>query len=638
MAVNPDSLAEVLPPGGASTQTLSIGNVGAGTLDFQLSEPVLILGSSVPGEYAIYGKDDLDPRIGSPVTEGAGGPDMTGYRWIDSDQPGGPVFNWVDISGMGTLIPMSGDDENTGPYPMGFDFEFYGNTFNSFRVCTNGFLSFTSVLPPYSNQPIPNAMAPGNMIAPFWDDLNFSGADRCYYLNDGDRLIVSWHDVPHYGFGGPYTFQVILYPDCGIVFQYLSMAEPTGSATVGIQNDAGSDGLQVAYNTSYIHDNLAIKISRMPQWVTISPNEGRVWHGGEMGLTVTYDAAGLASGVYEGTIGITSNDATDPLMNIPVTLIVGWTPAAYADFEPNTLNLSSRGRWVKMELGVPPEYDAGSFLPETAFLTTPGGGIVSPPEAFDVIGPDRSGLYAVMLKFNRGDVEDILPEGDSVEVMVAGELERETYLAGRDTIRCIRPKLIHPNGGEVFSCDHEARIIVSWETPANFDVDTYAVHFSADAGESWEEVVTGITTQSAIVDVPFPETEEALFRIYALKGEEIVGYDSSDDVFSISLTGAGVEDEVKPTVFMLRPNVPNPFSGTTSLQFDIPKEAHVNLSVYNVRGRKVKNLLDQVLTPGTYNIGWDGRSTYGDRVASGVYYYKIVAGGWNKTRAMVIVK
>jgi flagellar hook assembly protein FlgD len=52
----------------------------------------------------------------------------------------------------------------------------------------------------------------------------------------------------------------------------------------------------------------------------------------------------------------------------------------------------------------------------------------------------------------------------------------------------------------------------------------------------------------------------------------------------------------------------------------------------------VKNLVDQDLTPGTYNIGWDGRSTYGEHVASGVYYYKIVAGSWTKTKRMVLVK
>jgi flagellar hook assembly protein FlgD len=78
--------------------------------------------------------------------------------------------------------------------------------------------------------------------------------------------------------------------------------------------------------------------------------------------------------------------------------------------------------------------------------------------------------------------------------------------------------------------------------------------------------------------------------------------------------------------------------GTTMLHFDIPKDVDVRLEVFDVQGRLVKSLVNQSLPAGRYDIGWDGRDHQGDRVASGVYFYRIQAGQWNETKRMVIVR
>jgi hypothetical protein len=282
-------------------------------------------------------------------------------------------------------------------------------------------------------------------------------------------------------------------------------------------------------------------------------------------------------------------------------------------------------------------YDANAFLCETMFFAA-GDDTVMPPHNCQVEGPDEYGIYWIHAKFDRAAIEDILPEGDSVEVVVAGEIEDVTYIRGTDYIRVIRPKVNHPNGGETFVFLPDAKIIVSWEIPETWNVDTYTVCFSADAGESWEIMAEGITAQSVILDVPTVETEQALFRVYALQGDEVVGYDSSDEVFTInSPMGAGVED-VKPTVFALRQNAPNPFAGTTMIRFDLPKGAQVRLDVFDVRGRLIKTMVNNSLPAGRYSIGWDGRDASGQQVASGVYYYRIQAGNWNDTKTMVHVR
>ena len=56
-----------------------------------------------------------------------------------------------------------------------------------------------------------------------------------------------------------------------IEYQYLSMGSPNDSGTIGIQNAARDDGLQVAFNSSYVHDNLTVRIAAVPQWVTVDP-------------------------------------------------------------------------------------------------------------------------------------------------------------------------------------------------------------------------------------------------------------------------------------------------------------------------------------------------------------------------------
>jgi hypothetical protein len=122
---------------------------------------------------------------------------------------GGPAFNWVDITGVGTAIPFVSDDANLGSYPIGFSFPFYGNSFSTVRVCTNGWLSFTnSVDNDWTNQTLPtSASYPENLVAPFWDDLNFTSTGDAY-TQRWPRFIVSWVNAPPHRrqFGGPYTF------------------------------------------------------------------------------------------------------------------------------------------------------------------------------------------------------------------------------------------------------------------------------------------------------------------------------------------------------------------------------------------------------------------------------------------------
>ncbi|UCE67632.1 MAG: carboxypeptidase regulatory-like domain-containing protein [Candidatus Zixiibacteriota bacterium] len=208
-----------------------------------------------------YRLQPLDP----PVILEHGGPDPGGYYYIDSFDPAlnAPVFNWTDISGIGIAVPL-GDDANAGPFPIGFDFTFYGVTFNQFYICSNGWVSFTSTSTSLSNVAIPSANQPNNLLAIFWDDLAPHHGGQVYYYSDAgaNRLIISYDGVPHYYNYGSLHFQAVLDgTDSSIVYHYGVMDDGghgNNSSTVGIENAGGTIGTQYRYNQAGIVDNMAV--------------------------------------------------------------------------------------------------------------------------------------------------------------------------------------------------------------------------------------------------------------------------------------------------------------------------------------------------------------------------------------------
>ncbi len=120
--------------------------------------------------------------------EGTGGSDNFGHIWIDSNEPSGPAFTWVDISASGTALSFSGSSGISNPVTIGFPFSFYGQTYSSLRICTNGWMSFTTYSVSYNNVALPSLLAPRALIAPFWDYLNYTSDSRIYVENQDQNL------------------------------------------------------------------------------------------------------------------------------------------------------------------------------------------------------------------------------------------------------------------------------------------------------------------------------------------------------------------------------------------------------------------------------------------------------------------
>ena len=93
-----------------------------------------------------------------------------------------------------------------------------------------------------------------------------------------------------------------------------------------------------------------------------------------------------------------------------------------------------------------------------------------------------------------------------------------------------------------------------------------------------------------------------------------------------------------PDEFNLYQNYPNPFNPSTTIRFSIPQEAKVNIKVYNILGKEITQLLNEIRRSGEYEISWNGRDSKGNQMPSGVYFIKLVADKYNKTIKAVLLK
>ena len=125
---------------------------------------------------------------------GQGGPDTWGYTWKDSNEPGGPVYSWIDIvSEGGTEVKLLADDNSRGPFPMNFDFTYYWYDVNQFWVGSNGYLLFQNgnIASPF--QWGASTLAPHHGVAAFW----IQQGDACEVMAESSnkRHGLGWSGV-----------------------------------------------------------------------------------------------------------------------------------------------------------------------------------------------------------------------------------------------------------------------------------------------------------------------------------------------------------------------------------------------------------------------------------------------------------
>jgi len=105
-----------------------------------------------------------------------------------------------------------------------------------------------------------------------------------------------------------------------------------------------------------------------------------------------------------------------------------------------------------------------------------------------------------------------------------------------------------------------------------------------------------------------------------------------------SETVTGVVTEPAALTNRLFQNYPNPFNPTTTIKFASAQTGRVDISIYNVQGQRVRQLVSETRQPGIHTVTWDGRSDLGQQVASGVYFCRLQLQSFTQVKKMVILK
>ncbi|HEY1011429.1 MAG TPA: M14 family zinc carboxypeptidase, partial [Herpetosiphonaceae bacterium] len=246
LEVQPAALSFAAAPGGSQTRALTLANPGGEQFDAAVS---------------------LAPA---------------GYGAVGSAQPGGPAYAWAEINATGTRSTL--DDDACAVVALPRPFSFYGASYSSVGVHSNGFLTMGSANCSPSdgnsqNPPIPTAATPNALIAGLWDDLDpsgLTGANGIFTHFDAatGRFIAEWSGVPHYSAGDPETFQIILDTASGTVLVQYKTVGFAGSATAGIEDAAGAQGVAWSNGDGTVFsDGLAVEYREWSagSWLSLSP-------------------------------------------------------------------------------------------------------------------------------------------------------------------------------------------------------------------------------------------------------------------------------------------------------------------------------------------------------------------------------
>lgn len=212
----------------------------------------------------------------------SGGPDTFGYAYNTSSG-----VSAISHTGAAITVGGRGDDTLYGSFNIGFTFNFYGTDYTTFYVCNNGFVTFVGGNCGYNEADIPTAGAPASFIAPYWDDLYTGGTIKYELLGSAPNqyMVISFENINHINYqASGATFQVILYETTNnIRIQYTDSTMGNAavdyalSATVGIEDLAGTDGLKFSYRAASLSDGLAIDYTAPTPTLSVAQSAYRLF-------------------------------------------------------------------------------------------------------------------------------------------------------------------------------------------------------------------------------------------------------------------------------------------------------------------------------------------------------------------------
>jgi len=175
-------------------------------------------------------------------------------------------------------------------------------------------------------------------------------------------------------------------------------------------------------------------------------------------------------------------------------------------------------------------------------------------------------------------------------------------------------------------------IQLTWEMSADEDFQYYMLEKSSDEVFTEPEVFEMIDI--AYLDLDYVLNESNYYRLAAV--DHAGNMSDYSDVVDFAVLSTDLD--LIPEVFALHQNYPNPFNPTTQIKYDLPEDAMVSITIYDVMGRRVKSLVSTTQSAGYRSIQWDATNNLGEPVSAGMYIYMIQAGEFRQNKKMVLLK
>jgi hypothetical protein len=583
---------------------------------------------------------------------GTGGPDDYGYIWIDSDEPGGPAYNWIDITGVGTEVTGLFDDNNVGPFSIGFDFPYYWYLVNQFWVNSNGAISFSDagVYTPQggSGYLIPSVQAPNDLVIPLGADLIFEGIDSsaCYYYsNNVDTFIVSFINVGGWNIGGPegaHDFQIIMTrADSCIYFMY---GDQSGQFYLsgdcgGIENVIGNDGLQVFYN---LPPN-----SLQDYAVLFIPPDSTNYQALDIGVKNAFSEGSKCVFMFPGDDYSLSADIIN-VGNVdagPFEVRCTVWDTAYTTQFTDTITVSGLVAGAETTLYFTPTWSPPQVDNYLAFIQTQLSGDINPSnntkdvelQAINLPGwlmydsDPSSGMASYWYTAGSGWGQEFNPPQypitiDSILVTVSSP------------VGCQMPVLFMDDdgpGGLPGTILHSDTIYV----PAGSGFNYYKMSIPAGPG-----TITSGKFYGGFIQVgdSFPLMIVEDTGPFSRCAYEYTGswapYRSKDEgellirAYSSSMQGVSEEVGGRNYALSLLPARPNPVRDAATIYFALPRAAHVTLKLYDLTGRELRTLVNEKRAAGLYTARLDA-----SELPQGVYFYQLTTGDRSLTRKITVL-
>ncbi|MEO0191398.1 MAG: T9SS type A sorting domain-containing protein [candidate division WOR-3 bacterium] len=594
-------------------------------------------------------------------TLSTGGPDAYGYTWIDSREPGGPAYNWKDISGIGTQLTGLGDDGYVGPLSLGFDFPYYWYTTNKVWLQFNGALSMstpTGMYHPGQTAYIPNPLPPNDIVVFMGADLDFTIGGKAYFWTNGsDTAIIQVDSVPEWNDPSSYhSAQVILYldpsdPDNGhILVQYgpqngdFDNGGQGVHSAIGIENIAGNVGLQFLMNnnppSNMPFDGLAVLYVRpdTTNYQITDVGLEALWNGYNLGFYLYKPDGSATPRLWAKNVGnqpISTFQALITIKNFAGTTVYADTvdgpplnpgEVVMITFDPFDLSARPTGTYrLTGELKMTGDmYNGNNKIEDTEFR------IVDNSTTYLGWDNDDAQSFSWWIGGANGDAgwgaRFPLPcdmRVDSVvafvgcaktgngQVKVALLADNGSGILPRDTI--VISNIINIPGGSTIST---AKVAVNQTFPMGTILYGGFFQYTDSTGAALED------------QGPFSRNALEYTGTWAPYRER----DAYDEYIRLYGALLGVEESGKPTAFLLKSAGPVPTRGKAFFSFVVPERGDVSISIYNALGQKIAGRTE-TFEAGAGTMAFD-LSSFSD----GVYIYRLGYGSTDLTGKLLITR